>query len=276
MDRLIAIIGFGEAGQALATDGRWGSRARAFDLKTLDPRTRSGKLQDYAAAGVHGAEALGEVLEVATTVLSLVTADQALAAAEAAASRLVPGALYCDFNSVSPGTKRRAAAAVEAAGGRYVDVGLMSPVNPARLSAPLLLAGPHAEAAGPVLAALGFRHVRVAGPEVGQAAGIKMLRSVIVKGIEALTAEAMLGARAAGLEAALIDALGEGWAERVPYNLERMATHGLRRAAEMEEAALTLTELGVDPLLTRGTIIRQRQRGVPALEKDDAPRTAAA
>ncbi len=48
-------------------------------------------------------------------------------------------------------------------------------------------------------------------------------------------------------------------AERAAYNLERMHTHGLRRAAEMEESAKTLLGLGVEPVMTRGTIQRQRQ-----------------
>jgi Domain of unknown function (DUF1932) len=86
---------------------------------------------------------------------------------------------------------------------------------------------------------------------------IKMIRSVMVKGIEALTAEMMLAARAANVEANVLASLGDGWAAKVAYNLERMATHGHRRAAEMEEVAKTLVSLSIDPVMTRGTIIRQ-------------------
>jgi hypothetical protein len=47
----------------------------------------------------------------------------------------------------------------------------------------------------------------------------------------------------------------------IEYNLERMASHGIRRADEMEQSAATLTELGIEPLMTHGTVARQRQLG---------------
>jgi hypothetical protein len=37
--------------------------------------------------------------------------------------------------------------------------------------------------------------------------------------------------------------------------------HGERRAAEMEEVAQTLRELGVEPLMTAATVKRQREMG---------------
>jgi hypothetical protein len=54
---------------------------------------------------------------------------------------------------------------------------------------------------------------------------------------------------------------GLDWGKIVPYNLERMANHGERRAAEMEEVADTLRELGVEPLMTSATVKRQREMG---------------
>jgi hypothetical protein len=54
---------------------------------------------------------------------------------------------------------------------------------------------------------------------------------------------------------------GLDWSKIMPYNLERMASHGERRAAEMEEVATTLRELGVEPLMTNATVKRQREMG---------------
>jgi hypothetical protein len=93
-----------------------------------------------------------------------------------------------------------------------------------------------------------------------------MIRSVMVKGIEALTDEMMAAAAAAGVADEVLASLDASekalpWATRAAYNLERMQSHGLRRAAEMEESARTLRTLGVDPVMTRSTIIRQRQAG---------------
>jgi 3-hydroxyisobutyrate dehydrogenase-like beta-hydroxyacid dehydrogenase len=160
---------------------------------------------------------------------------------------------------VAPATKRDAAAVIEAGGGRYLDVAIMSPVNPARLAVPLLVSGPHSIDGAAALQALGFTNVRVVGTEIGRASAIKMIRSVMVKGQEALTAEMILAAREADVVTEVLSSLGSDWAQRAQYNLERMTTHGIRRAAEMEEVAKTLESLGVEPLMTRSTIVRQRE-----------------
>ena len=122
------------------------------------------------------------------------------------------------------------------------------------------------------LAELGFTNLRIVGAEVGRASAIKMIRSVMVKGIEALTDEMMAAAAAAGVADEVLASLDASeaarpWVQRAAYNLERMATHGARRAAEMEESAKTLQSLGVEPLLTRATVQRQR---AAATKKDQA------
>jgi 3-hydroxyisobutyrate dehydrogenase-like beta-hydroxyacid dehydrogenase len=123
----------------------------------------------------------------------------------------------------------------------------------------------HAKAVAPELATLTMR-VSVAGAEVGAAAAIKMVRSVMIKGIEALTLECFLAAARAGVVDEVATSMknnypGLDWTKIVPYNLERMAAHGERRAAEMEEVADTLRELGVEPLMTTATVKRQREMG---------------
>lgn len=256
MTPAVALIGFGEAGSTFARAGGWSARARAYDV--LPQRAAI-----MAELGLFAAASAADALQDAPLVLSLVTADSALAAAQSAAPLLAPGAIWCDMNSVAPETKRAAARVIEAAGGRYVDVAVLAPVNPSRMDVPLLLASPVASEAAEALRRMGFINLRVVGPEVGRASAIKMIRSVMVKGVEALTAEMMLAADAAGVADEVLASLDASekvkpWAEKATYNLERMATHGLRRAAEMEEVAKTLTALGVAPVMTEGTVHRQR------------------
>ena len=264
-----SLVGFGEAGQAFAQPG-----VAAFDIATENVETRPQKIADFESAEIRWSATPAGALARADLVLCLVTADQALAAAQRCAPLLKPGTLWLDMNSVAPGTKRGAAQAIEAAGARYVDVAVMAPVLPARLSVPLLVAGPHGDAAAEALRAYGFTKVSVAGPKVGDASAIKMIRSVMVKGLEALTAECVLAAERAGVRDAVLASLDaswkeQGWAERVDYNLDRMLAHGIRRAAEMEEVAKTLEDLGVDPAMTRGTIQRQREMGVLQMTPPD-------
>ncbi len=171
---------------------------------------------------------------------------------------------------MAPETKRAAAAAIEAAGARYLDVAVLSPVRPLLHRAPLLVSGPAAEAGAAALRAIGFASVEVATGPVGAASAIKMIRSVMIKGIEALSAECMLAAHAAGVADAVIASLdaswpGADWRRRADYNLDRMLVHGLRRAAEMEEVVKTLESLGTGAALSRATVERQRALGQLAL-----------
>lgn len=258
-------IGFGEAAMAFARPG-----ARGYDRKIDAVATRAGTLADFAHHDVVACASAAAALANAEVVLSLVTADQALAAATEAAAHLAPGALWLDLNSVAPDTKRAAAVAIEAAGGRYVDVAVLAPVHPQRLAVPLIVSGTHAGAGAEALAAAGFTNVRIVPGGIGAASTIKLVRSVMVKGLEALTAEWILAADAAGIRDEAIAALdaswpGVDWGEKADYNLDRMMVHGLRRAAEMDEAAKMLDALGVGATMTRGTAARQRAIGALGL-----------
>lgn len=272
----IALIGFGEAGSAFLTG--WGlggsGLVLACDTALCDPEGAGQAMAERCrAAGVAALSGPGDALATVSLVFSLVTADQALAAAECAAPHLAPGTLWLDGNSCSPGTKRAAAAAVEAAGGAYVDMAIMGPVASQRHRTPVLLAGPRAEDAAERVTALGMVPT-VAGTRVGDASTVKMLRSVMVKGIEALTAEWALAARRAGVEDAVLSSLQASdpdvdWRARSAYNLERMMVHGARRAAEMREVAATLAELGLPARMSRASA--DWQDSIAALRLEAGP-----
>lgn len=260
-DRL-TLIGYGEAGRTFARAARWDAAALVFDIKAA---AQANGVDD----GMSVFNSLPDALAGSRVVVSLVSADQALIAAQNAAHHITPGAHYFDMNSVAPDTKSVAAAVIEAAGGRYVDVAIMAPVNSARLNVPLLVSGPDADRAVAVLLGLGFTHLRSVGSDVGRAATIKMLRSVIYKGLEALTAECVMACQKAGVLDEVSESLGTGWGAKADYRLDRIMTHGTRRAAEMEEVVKTLEGLGIDPVMTRGTVLRHREIG--ALGIKDVP-----
>ncbi len=255
----LAFVGFGEAAMAFAEG--LPARMAGWDLRFREPA----KEADFARLGVRRAFSNVDAVGSAPLILSLVTADEALEAARETSGWIARGALYCDMNSVAPETKLAARRLIEDSGGRYADVAVMAPVLPARRAVPLLVSGEHAEAAAAELGRLGFAPRVVAG-DVGAASAIKMIRSVMVKGLEALTAECFLAAEAAGVTgevAASLDAgwPGTDWAAKADYNLGRMLVHGLRRAAEMEEVALTLDSLGTGSAMTRAAAGCQRALG---------------
>lgn len=260
-DERIALIGYGEVGRILAEDLRArGLAVAAHDLKLA---TAAGEpLRAHAAAqGVRLAGGTAEAVQGATLVISAVTASQAVAVAEAAAPALPRDAFFLDFNSASPGAKIRAAEAVHAAGGRYVEGAVMTSVPPYRSRVPLLLGGPHAAALKPMLDGLGFAP-RVHSEQLGVASATKMCRSVMIKGLEAMVIESFTAARAHGVEDAVIASLQEtfpgiDWERQAAYFFQRVIEHGRRRSEEVREVAVTVREAGLEPFSAAGTAERQ-------------------
>jgi 3-hydroxyisobutyrate dehydrogenase-like beta-hydroxyacid dehydrogenase len=261
----LCFIGFGEAGQAIAAGLREAGVERIVAWDILFPRPEGEKLRRAAEAiGVSCASSAAEAVRGTDVIVSAVTAASSVEAAQSVAPHLAGQPFFLDINSVSPARKQETARLLGAAA-RYVDVAVIAAIHPARHRTPMLAAGPHAEAAAAMLAPDGIQ-LRAAGAEVGAAAAIKMVRSVMLKGIEALTLECFLAAARAGVVEEVAASLKNNypsldWGKVIAYNLERMAVHGERRAAEMEEVADTLRELGVEPLMTAATVRRQREMG---------------
>jgi 3-hydroxyisobutyrate dehydrogenase-like beta-hydroxyacid dehydrogenase len=257
----IALIGYGEVGRILAEDLRAQDHAVvAHDLKLAGPG--AAPLQQHAAAhGVNLADSAAAAVRSADLVISAVTASQAVPVAEACAAALPAGAFFLDFNSASPGAKRRAAEAVHAHGGRYVEGAVMTSVPPYRSRVPLLLGGPHAAALKPLLDELGFA-ATVHSAELGLASATKMCRSVVIKGLEAMLIESFTTARAHGVEDAVIASLKEtfpgiDWEKQASYFFQRVIEHGRRRSEEVREVAVTVREAGLEPFSAAGTAERQ-------------------
>jgi len=258
-ERRIAVIGFGEAGRILAAG--WAASGRfdvsAWDILMHDTVARDGMLAAAQERNVAMATSHAAAIRGAGIIVSAVTANSATDVARDAAPSLLPGQIFADINSVSPATKKVNAKVIEQADGVYVDVAVMAPVPPYGLAVPMLLGGAGAEAFASRMQGMGMR-LDVVGSEVGAASAIKMCRSVMVKGIEALVVECCLGARRYGVEERVLASLDETFAklrltDRADYLVSRVVVHGRRRAAEMREVAATLDEANVTPRMARAT-----------------------
>jgi len=261
----ISFIGFGEAGQAIAPGLREAGIERIAAWDILFPVPNGARLKAAGdAIGVRLASSAADAVRDTDLIVSAVTAASSYEAAQSVADHLTGNPYYLDINSVSPGRKQATAKLLDGRA-RYVDVAVIAPIHPARHKTPLLIAGPHADGISPLLRELEMQ-LSVVGAEIGRAAAIKMIRSVMIKGIEALTLECFLAAARAGVLEEVTGSLknnypGVDWSKMSEYNLERMASHGERRAAEMDESAATLRELGLDPLMVDATVARQREMG---------------
>lgn len=254
MSPRICLLGFGEVGQTLAADLRAHVESiTAWDLKFAESasplKLAAGRLGVTAAADARGAVAEADL------VISAVTAAQIGAGARSVAPHLKRQAYYFDLNSTSPAAKQAAAAVIDAAGGRFVEAAIMSPIAPRRVASPMLLGGSHAASFLTLAVPLGFTGAQYFSEQIGAAAAAKMCRSVVIKGLEALMLESLMTARKFGVEQAVLDSLqsttpSEAWRTQGRYMISRALVHGRRRAEEMREAAHTVAEAGLAPRMS--------------------------
>ena len=258
----IALIGFGEVGQVLAAEL---AKAGVADIRAWDIAfdcADSGPSRALAQHQIHAAKSADQAVSGADLVISAVTAAQNLCAAKSVAAAIDQGAFYLDLNSCSPGQKRASAAMIEGGGGIYVEAAVMSPIEPNRIASPMLLGGSQASAFLERALSLGFTNAKVYADEIGKAAATKLCRSVIIKGVEALLTESLLAARHYGVEQVVLASLSDllplpDWNATAHYMISRSLEHGARRAEEMREAAQTVAEADVTPLMSLAIAERQ-------------------
>jgi 3-hydroxyisobutyrate dehydrogenase-like beta-hydroxyacid dehydrogenase len=257
----IGLVGYGEVGRILAEDLRKQDvTVIAYDIK-LGGNAAAALREHAAAHGVAFTASHAALAAQADFIVSAVTASKAVPVAEACAPSVKPSAFFLDFNSASPGAKQRAAALIDAKGGRYVEGAVMTSIPPYRIKVPLLLGGAGAEELAPLLVQLGFA-AKVASHELGVASAVKMCRSIMIKGLEAMTIECFTTARAYGVEDAVLASFKEtfpgiDWEKQGAYFFQRVIEHGRRRAEEVREVAETVREIGLTPWSAQGTAERQ-------------------
>ncbi|QCI65282.1 NAD(P)-dependent oxidoreductase [Phreatobacter stygius] len=275
----LALIGFGEVGQTFAR--QWLARGdiavAAYDILFANADRAATHRAVAGDIGVKAAASAALAAAGADIVVSAVTASAVLDVAAEAAAFLKPGQIFFDVNSASPTTKRRAAERVQATGAHYVEGAVMAPVAPYGIRVPILAGGPEAEHVAGRLNAIGMDVTAVA-TEHGRASAMKLCRSIMIKGIEALIVESAASAKAWSVEAEVFGSLTEtfpsiDWPALAASMAERVARHGVRRAAEMREAAEMVADLGIDPALCRAVADAQ-ERGARLAEDRRGARLA--
>ncbi len=269
----VTFIGFGEAGAAFAQG--WQEQhlnLKAFDIKTQSDATRTEMLARYEQFGVKGCDLLSDAVADCDVIFSFVTADQAHLAAKSVLGLCRPGTLFFDCNSCAPDTKRASAKLIEADGGRYVDVAVMAPVHAGLHRTKVHICGPHDAEAHELMQLLQM-NVTIQQGDIGQASATKMVRSIMVKGLEATILECVLSARKAGVDELVLESLdqtypGFNFREKANYMMERVMVHGVRRAEEMREVALTVEQLGLDNHMSKAIVEWQQAVGEMKLDPD--------
>lgn len=258
----IAVIGLGEVGrcyvQALAGLGLAVEASETF----ISPAAQ--RLIDDLGIPVHGGP--GPWLAGADIVFSAVTGSVALDAARTAFPFMKQDAIYADFTTASPAEMRTAAADAVASGLRFVDVAIMGGITLSGAKTPLLCAGKGAQDIVTLLSPL-TTNVRVlTDAEPGDAVTMKLLRSVFMKGLEALSVECLTLAESVGLKAKLYENLVDFDQAPLPEFLDMLVRthviHAERRYHEVESTEAQLEAYGFEPLVTtavKGVFDRSRK-----------------
>lgn len=242
----IGIFGLGEAGSLIAADlAAGGAVVRGYDPADVSTPRGVARCTNPVDAVVDAA-----------IVLAVVASADAVTAVEQALGAIPDGAVYADLGTGAAELKRQLAAIAEPRL-RFADVAMMTTVPGHGLAVPSLASGVGADDYVRLLSPLGAQAVAI-GPEPGQAAIRKLLRSVVMKGLAGLIIEAMRGAAAAG-EAEWVwgnivhqlTITDEAFVRRL---VNGTAIHHERRHHEMEASMELLESLGVDPVMTRSTV----------------------
>jgi 3-hydroxyisobutyrate dehydrogenase-like beta-hydroxyacid dehydrogenase len=259
----VGLIGYGEVGKILsrALVGKKLAWVGAWDIMLREPVQGDAMRAHAREAGVDACGSASALLERSQFVISAVTAANSLDVAEEAARVIRPGTWYLDLNSASPGTKARSARLIDGAGAHYIEAGVMTSVPPYGIAVPMVIGGARAAELAARVAPLGFS-MEVVAAEIGIASAIKMCRSIIVKGMEAMVIESYATARRYGVEDRVLASLKEtfpglDWERQGAYFFSRVAKHGRRRAEEMREAAVTVREAGFEPWIAAATAEKQ-------------------
>jgi len=268
----IGFIGYGEVGKtfaiALKPQIKQGvAWVGAWDVKFDDSNAERAHARDR---GIAASGSVFELCQQTSLIISCVTASNTLAVAEEAAQHIKRGTYFLDCNSASPATKQACAKLIDAAGGHYVEAGVMTSVPPYGIATPMLFGGLHAEKLAAALTPLGF-DAKMVSTKLGVASAIKMCRSVMIKGLEALVMESYTTARHYGVEDYVIPTLVEtfpeiDWEKQGDYLFSRVIMHGKRRSEEMRESAATVREAGFEPFMA--SAIADKQASIAALKAD--------
>ncbi len=278
--RVIALLGFGEAGSAiargLAVEGGWRGPSKPGDnaprrLIAIDTAldqdergTTLGKAARALDVAIDGSYT--EALAEADLVICAVQGEHALSAARSAAPLLKKGAHYLDLCTVTGKMSDEDRAAIESGGGHYIDVAVMGGFFKQGIKAPMLVAGDGADTVVAWMNANGFEAKHL-GAKPGSASSVKMLRSVIMKGVEALGVESLVAAERQGILPEVLGCLGDvdsmGFGGSIAMLVQTHIVHAHRRWEEMGLVAQTLRETGVDPLMT-AAIEKSHRRTIDA------------
>lgn len=249
--RTVGIISAGDMGAAIGNTLAHGGLDIITPLDGRSDLTRTRATE----SGMRDVGTVEALVRQADLVLSVLVPSEAEAIADSVIAAMTATGKHPPFvecNAIAPQTVARIAERIAAAGATFIDTGIIgTPPKPDGHSTRFHCSGPDTSAAE-ALAEHGL-DVRVVGPNIGQASGLKMVYAATTKGTYALWTELLVAARALDLDDALKAELGESVIAKKMYSdIPDTPRRARRWVGEMEEIALTFQGLGLTPKILEG------------------------
>jgi len=261
----LGFLGFGEVGyymsQGLKTAGF--GRIIAYDRAFADggsfARTIGARADE---AGVELVSSLQEMLSQADVIISALPAKYSLDAVKEVLGYPVAAWLFVDVSTAKPEAKRIMEELFGEKEIRFADGAMLGPLPTYGHTVPVIASGSGAAAWTEMMTPFGMKIERVEGP-AGAASSIKLVRSVFMKGLEALLVETFLFAKKSGAENIVLESIAETL--KVPFQntAQRMIAadlvHAERRAFEVGESMDLMKDLGIEPIMAEAIVKRLKK-----------------
>ncbi|MEH6854811.1 hypothetical protein CN978_30515 [Priestia megaterium] len=253
----VGIIGFGEVGQIFAK-GLLEKTDNVFIYDILVRNKQSMMADKISSIGAQAVEKVGQLGEYCTLIFSLVSSSASETVASEIAMNISKETIYVDLTTSTPQVKKRSEKLIESNGGIYVDASIMGTVATEQQQVPLLIAGDHSEKVQKLLTTLGFNCQAIDLP-TGGAASIKLLRSIFMKGLEALILETMITAKSYGVSDEVMKSISKTINNNdfTTFSQALITTHVIhknRRYKEILDSCNLINEAGFSSYVTEGVI----------------------
>jgi 3-hydroxyisobutyrate dehydrogenase-like beta-hydroxyacid dehydrogenase len=258
----LGLVGYGEIGSTLGKGLREAGLQQIF---SYDKYAFNGPYADLIQsrakeAGVTLVQSNKELADTAELIFSVTPGSASLESADAFAPVLRADHTFLDFASATPKVKYGVAERLANTGASLGDGSIMgTPKN--GYSMHMLSSGPAGQRVVDLLVPWGMS-IEYVGEKLGTASGIKILRSVLIKGIEALTDEMLLAARYYGLDEAVLASASKTLTRPFMDTVESLTPSGVihakRRTEEIDMATQAVEDAGIEPLMARATAARLR------------------
>lgn len=253
----VGIIGFGEVGQVFAK-GLLEKTKHVFIYDILLEKNKNLITKKINNIGVQAVDGIEQIGDCCTLIISLVNSSASEVVAAEVAKGIRKGTVFLDLTTSTPLVKSKSEKIIVSNGGIYVDASIMGTVATEQQQVPLLIAGEQSVKVQALLNSLGFNCQAINHPN-GGAASIKLLRSIFMKGLEALILETMITAKNYGVSDEVMQSISKTINNNdfTTFANALITTHVIhknRRYKEVLDSCNLIKEAELSPFVTEGVI----------------------